>query len=225
MRTGRSMVAASLLLALCCSPVTGQEPAEGEAAQQDQSVSIDVWYVKIPPGSGDSAAADGHVSTAARFESVEELAKHLQRLQARHELASVNHFHLVAASQAEARMQLSKRTPRVTAVNVTQRGRASTLNFENVGVQLRVRPVIRQEGRIAISMGLEESTLEDTDIPLFASADDGEAPTATQVISFQTEHEAILASGKPRVTFATEVEKDGSFGKRIVIVCVRPLDD
>jgi type II secretory pathway component GspD/PulD (secretin) len=146
---GQSTVSALSVPGTNCLMVSASQEDLGEVARivaqldrTPRAVAIDVWIVDLHPDAAkgvesSSAHAPAElISAGPRAKVIEELAK----LEKEGKALVVNHLQLTSLEGHEAMAQQGERKPRITATNVNQGGRMSTVTFENTGTIVKATP-------------------------------------------------------------------------------------
>ncbi len=142
------------------SPDTMQEIVKilEQLDQPARAILVDVWIVDLHPDASkvDVAKPRGPAelfTSGPRIKVQEALAK----AEKDGAVAVVNHIQFAAVDGREASAQQGERKPKVTATNVTNAGRISTLTMDNIGATVKVTPKISDSNQIMLDITAEKS--------------------------------------------------------------------
>jgi type II secretory pathway component GspD/PulD (secretin) len=126
--------------------------------QPPRAISIDVWFVDLHPDASKSDVATPRppaelLSSGERGKVIEAVNK----LEKDGKAAVVNHFQFTTLEGREAVAQQGERKPRVTATNMTNAGRISTVALDNIGTIVKATPRIAGPNQIMLDIDAEKS--------------------------------------------------------------------
>jgi type II secretion system protein D len=148
----------------------------------------------------------------------------LRALQESRRLEVLSRPQIMALDGQEGQVQVGARVPRVTGTQVTQFGQTNSIEYEPVGIILRVTPRISPDGQVVMTVYAEKSEVgeEEDGIPISVSVD-GEVLRAPQIQSTQAETTVSATSGQTVVLSGLLTKRTFDIHRRVPLLADIPL--
>ncbi|WP_145291819.1 hypothetical protein [Pirellulimonas nuda] len=164
---------------------------------------------------GEDAGPEVLESAAQPLAGRDEAAARVKRLQGGKLLARSLFFSGITVDGQPLHWQMGISEPTVSAVSTNQRGSSFNIQYRDVGVVLEADCDVLSDSRIQIALKLQESHLEQSDIPIQQVA--GEEPIlASQTVLFSHASRVVCNSSGALVVFSSSVKGDAK--DRTIIV-------
>ncbi len=148
----------------------------------------------------------------------------LRALQENRRLEVLSRPQITALDNQEAIIRVGQRVPRIQTTNITQFGQNNSIIYEDVGINMIVRPRISPDGMVVMELQAEKSQVgsEQEGIPIFTGTDGSviRAPRIDQTIAYST---VAAASGQTIVLSGLLTKASFDIHRRVPLLADIPL--
>ncbi|NLG56040.1 MAG: type II and III secretion system protein, partial [Rhodococcus sp.] len=148
----------------------------------------------------------------------------LRALQESRRLEVLSRPQVTALDNQEAIIRVGQRVPRVQTTNITQFGQQNSVVYEDVGINMMVRPRISPDGMVVMELQAEKSQVgsEQEGIPIFSGLDGNvvRAPRIDQTVAYST---VAAASGQTIVLSGLMTKETFDIHRRVPLLADIPL--
>ena len=148
----------------------------------------------------------------------------LRALQENRRLEVLSRPQITALDNQDAIIRVGQRVPRIQTTNITQFGQQNSIIYEDVGINMIVRPRISPDGMVVMELQAEKSQVgsEQEGIPIFTGTDGNviRAPRIDQTIAYST---VAAASGQTIVLSGLLTKSSFDIHRRVPLLADIPL--
>ena len=161
--------------------------------------------IKPSPAASQQAAAEPQVRVVEKPEKLEILC--------RARFSTLN--------EQPADVQMGRRVPRITGTTASPRGTTNSVEYENTGTLIKVRPRVDADDRIAMEIDVEDSRLGSPEEALIISTPSEGEPIRTPAIETWTIQTSLIVANGQTVVLAAAVESPQTKLERLVLLTAR----
>lgn len=178
----RRVISLSTALLLLCliTPVVAQETVEpavvaaveetSETPQELQIVQMELWVVRLTP----EANAEIVENAGLPLKDRKAVLARIRDLEQQGRVECSRYCMASTLDGQQVHLHVGAREPRVRGMNLSQRGRTTSVEFVEVGMIVQVRPKVVSSELISFELNYEESYFQRTDLAIHKDAEGDE---------------------------------------------------
>jgi hypothetical protein len=185
------------------------------SGEAKQVIAVTLWTLTISEASGpeagelEGALRDKATGLPTAIGTRKEVADLLAKLKVAGLLQKSRELRLTAVDGVEASTAIGSEQPKVQATTVAREGRSNTIMYRTLGTQVRVTPVVDDDGMIQVGLSYETSYFDEENGEVIDEREGAQPITAPAIVSKSSNTVARVPNGRA-VLVSSDATHDAS---------------